>query len=302
MNYDVVIIGGSYAGLSAALPLARARKNIMIVDAGLRRNRFAAHSHNFLTQDGRAPSAIITDAKQQLEKYSTITWMDASVIDVQAVNNQYEVFTEDENNKYSTIQTEKIIIATGIKDELPKIEGLSERWGKSVFHCPYCDGYELNLGRLGMLYSGAHSLHMALMLPDWGNTTLFLNDAVSIDTLEPAILQQLNQRNVKLDTRKIAKIENHCDLKFENGDQSQLDGIFVSTFMKISCSWMAKLGLEIDVNEYSEAIKTNTMKQTNLHGVYACGDITRSGGSVAFSVADGAMAGVAVHKSYVFGE
>ncbi|KAF1019059.1 MAG: Anaerobic glycerol-3-phosphate dehydrogenase subunit B [Acinetobacter bereziniae] len=102
MNYDVVIIGGSYAGLSAALPLARARKNIMIVDAGLRRNRFAAHSHNFLTQDGRAPSAIITDAKQQLEKYSTITWMDASVIDVQAVNNQYEVFTEDENNKYST--------------------------------------------------------------------------------------------------------------------------------------------------------------------------------------------------------
>ncbi|WP_151752314.1 NAD(P)/FAD-dependent oxidoreductase [Acinetobacter bereziniae] len=301
MKYDVMIIGGSFAGLSAALPLARARKKVLVVDAGLRRNRFAAHSHNFLTQDGQEPSAIIVEAKQQLEKYSSITWLNASVIDVQAMNDHYEVFTEDENNKRDLFQAEKLIIAAGVKDDLPEIEGLTERWGKSVFHCPYCDGYELNLGQLGMLYSGSHSLHMALMLPDWGNTTLFLNAAVSIDTIEPAILEQLNQRHVKLDTRKIAKIENHCDLKFENGDQTQLDGLFVSTFMRINSPWIRKLGLDIDRNEYSEAILTNATKQTNLKNIYACGDITRSGGSVAFSVADGAMAGVAAHKSFVFG-
>lgn len=301
MKYDVMIIGGSFAGLSAALPLARARKKVLVVDAGLRRNRFAAHSHNFLTQDGQEPSAIIAVAKQQLEKYSSITWLNASVIDVQAMNDHYEVFTEDENNKRDLFQAEKLIIAAGVKDDLPEIEGLTERWGKSVFHCPYCDGYELNLGQLGMLYSGSHSLHMALMLPDWGNTTLFLNAAVSIDTIEPAILEQLNQRHVKLDTRKIAKIENHCDLKFENGDQTQLDGLFVSTFMRINSPWIRKLGLDIDRNEYSEAILTNATKQTNLKNIYACGDITRSGGSVAFSVADGAMAGVAAHKSFVFG-
>jgi thioredoxin reductase len=302
MNYDVVIIGGSYAGLSAALPLARARKKVMIIDAGLRRNRFAAHSHNFLTQDGREPAAIIADAKQQLEKYSTISWMNASVVDVQAVSHHYDIFTEDENHKYTTIQSEKIIIATGVKDELPEIEGLSQRWGKSVFHCPYCDGYELNLGQLGMLYSGSHSIHMALMLPDWGNTTLFLNGAISIEEIDPVILDQLIQRHVALDTRKISKIEHYCELKFENDEQMQLDGIFVSTFMKISCSWIAKLGLEIDMNEYGEAIQTNAMKQTNLKNIYACGDITRSGGSVAFSVADGVMAGVATHKSFVFGD
>lgn len=301
MKYDVMIIGGSFAGLSAALPLARARKKVLVVDAGLRRNRFAAHSHNFLTQDGQEPSAIIAEAKQQLGKYSSISWLNASVIDVQAMNDHYEVFTEDENNKCDLIQAEKLIIAAGVKDDLPEIEGLTERWGKSVFHCPYCDGYELNLGQLGMLYSGSHSLHMALMLPDWGNTTLFLNAAVSIDTIEPAILEQLNQRHVKLDTRKIAKIENHCDLKFENGDQTQLDGLFVSTFMRINSPWIRKLGLDIDRNEYSEAILTNDTKQTNLKNIYACGDITRSGGSVAFSVADGAMAGVAAHKSFVFG-
>ncbi|MDM1786229.1 NAD(P)/FAD-dependent oxidoreductase [Acinetobacter bereziniae] len=301
MKYDVMIIGGSFAGLSAALPLARARKKVLVVDAGLRRNRFAAHSHNFLTRDGQEPSAIIAEAKQRLEKYSSITWLNASVIDVQAMNDDYEVFTEDENNKRDMIQAEKLIIAAGVKDDLPEIEGLTERWGKSVFHCPYCDGYELNLGQLGMLYSGSHSLHMALMLPDWGNTTLFLNAAVSIDIIEPAILEQLNQRHVKLDTRKIAKIENHCDLKFENGDQTQLNGLFVSTFMRINSPWIRKLGLDIDRNEYSEAILTNATKQTNLKNIYACGDITRSGGSVAFSVADGAMAGVAVHKSFVFG-
>lgn len=301
MKYDVIIIGGSFAGLSAALPLARARKNVLVVDAGLRRNRFAMHSHNFLAQDGHEPASIIANAKHQLEKYSSIVWLNASVIDVQVRINHYEVFTEAENNNYTTFQTEKIIIATGVKDELPQIDGLAERWGKSIFHCPYCDGYELNLGQIGVLYSGTHSLHMALMLPDWGNTTLFLNGAVLIDAIEPALRDQLKQRHVKLDTRKIAKIQNHCELKFENGDQTQLDGLFISTFMRIQSPWVRRLGLNIDSNEYGEALLTNTFKQTNLNNIYACGDITRSGGSVAFSVADGAMAGVAVHKSFVFG-
>lgn len=301
MKYDVIIIGGSFAGLSAALPLARARKNVLVVDAGLHRNRFATHSHNFLAQDGHEPASIIANAKHQLEKYSSIVWLNASVIDVQVCINHYEVFTEAENNNYTTFQTEKIIIATGVKDELPQIDGLAERWGKSIFHCPYCDGYELNLGQIGVLYSGTHSLHMALMLPDWGNTTLFLNGAVLIDAIEPALRDQLKQRHVKLDTRKIAKIQNHCELKFENGDQTQLDGLFISTFTRIQSPWVRRLGLNIDSNEYGEALLTNTFKQTNLNNIYACGDITRSGGSVAFSVADGAMAGVAVHKSFVFG-
>ncbi|MFW1799367.1 NAD(P)/FAD-dependent oxidoreductase [Acinetobacter nematophilus] len=301
MKYDVIIIGGSFAGLSAALPLARARKKVLVVDAGLRRNRFATHSHNFLAQDGHEPASIIANAKHQLEKYSSIVWLNASVIDVQVSINHYEVFTEAENNNYTTFQTEKIIIATGVKDELPQIDGLAERWGKSIFHCPYCDGYELNLGQIGVLYSGTHSLHMALMLPDWGNTTLFLNGAVLIDAIEPALRDQLKQRHVKLDTRKIAKIQNHCELKFENGDQTQLDGLFISTFMRIQSPWVRRLGLNIDSNEYGEALLTNTFKQTNLNNIYACGDITRSGGSVAFSVADGAMAGVAAHKSFVFG-
>ena len=300
MNYDVVIIGGSYAGLSAALPLLRARKKVLMIDAGMRRNRFAEHSHNFLTQDGNTPAAIIRDAKLQLEKYQTLSCINASVTDVSAVGQQYEIQIDQTDDKFTTIQGKKIIIATGVQDDLPKIDGLAERWGKSIFHCPYCDGYELNLGTLGMLCSGLHSIHMALMLPDWGNTTLFLNDVISQAELDPITLGQLKQRNVKLDTRKIVKIHNHCDLVFEDGEQVQLDGLFVSTFMRINAPWVKKLGIVLDVNEYSEAIQTTAMKETNLKGIYACGDITRSGGSVAFSVADGALAGVAVHKSFIF--
>lgn len=295
MNYEVVIIGGSYAGLSAALPLARARRRVLIIDAGQRRNRFAEHSHNFLTQDGRSPSTIVEEAKAQLEKYSTTSWLAETVTGVKAVDGKYSVIAGDQH-----IQAEKMIIATGVRDELPQVEGLSERWGQSVYHCPYCDGYELNLGEIGMLVSGMHSLHMALMLPDWGNTTLFLNDAISADQLDDELLAKLSKRQIQIETRKIDHIEGHCDVIFTDGERVQLDGLFVSTVTRLQSNWIQHLGLEIDCNEYGEAIKTSSAKETNIKGIYACGDVTRSGGSVALSVGDGAMTGIVTHKSFIF--
>lgn len=295
MNYEVVIIGGSYAGLSAALPLARARRQVLIIDAGQRRNRFAEHSHNFLTQDGRSPSAIAAEARTQVKKYSTISWLTDTVTNVKAVDGHYLVTAGEKQ-----FQAEKIIIATGVRDELPQVAGLTERWGKSVYHCPYCDGYELNLGEIGVLASGIHSLHQALMLPDWGNTTLFLNDAISVDQLDDELLAKLSKRQVVIETRKVAHIEGHCDVVFTDGERTTLNGLFVSTVARLQADWIRDLGLEIDSNEYGDAIKTTPAKETNLKGVYACGDVTRSGGSVALSVGDGAMTGIVAHKSFIF--
>lgn len=295
MNYEVVIIGGSYAGLSAALPLARARRQILVIDAGQRRNRFAEHSHNFLTQDGRTPHDIAAEAKSQVEKYSTVSWLAETVTDIQAVDDQYVITAGNQQ-----IQAQKIIIATGVKDELPQVAGLAERWGKSIYHCPYCDGYELNMGEVGMLVSGMHSLHMALMLPDWGNTTLFLNDAIAVEELDDALLAQLSQRQIHIETRKISHIENACDVVLVDGDRITLEGLFISTVTRLQADWIRGLDLDIDVNEYSEAIKTSAGKETNIKGIYACGDVTRSGGSVALSVGDGAMTGIVVHKSFIF--
>ncbi|WP_373684073.1 NAD(P)/FAD-dependent oxidoreductase [Acinetobacter sp. YH12070] len=198
------------------------------------------------------------------------------------------------------IQAEKMIIATGVRDELPKVDGLAERWGKSIYHCPYCDGYELNLGEIGMLASGMHSLHMALMLPDWGNTTLFLNDAIAVDQLDNELLAKLSKRQIQIETRKIDHIEGHCDVVMADGERIKLNGLFVSTVTRLQSNWIHHLGLEIDCNEYGEAIKTSPAKETNVKGIYACGDVTRSGGSVALSVGDGAMTGIVVHKSFIF--
>lgn len=295
MNYEIIIIGGSYAGLSAALPLARARRQILVIDTGKRRNRFAKHSHNFLTQDGRSPTAIAEEARAQVEKYSTVSWLSEMVTDVKAIDGQYLVTAGEQQ-----LQAKKIIIATGVKDELPQVEGLTERWGKSIYHCPYCHGYELNMGEIGVLASGMHSLHQALMLPEWGNTTLFLNDAIKAEQLDDELLAKLSKRQIIIETRKVARIENYCDIVFVDGERTTLNGLFVSTVTRLQEDWIRNLGLDIDSNEYGEAIKTSPIKETNIKGVYACGDVTRSGGSIALSVGDGAMTGIVAHRSFIF--
>lgn len=151
-----------------------------------------------------------------------------------------------------------------------------------------------------MLASGMHSLHQALMLPDWGNTTLFLNDAINAEQLDDELLAKLSKRKIVIETRKITCIENHCDIVFVDGERTTLNGLFVSTVTRLQADWIHHLGLDIDSNEYGEAIKTSPAKETNIKGVYACGDVTRSGGSVALSVGDGAMTGIVAHKSFIF--
>ena len=173
MRYDVIIVGGSYAGLSAALSLARARRRILVVDAGLRRNRYAAHSHGFLTQDGSDPAVIAQQGRAQLMAYNTVEWLTGNVIDVERTAHSFRLGIEGAAPR----EASRVILASGVVDLLPDIPGLTERWGSRVFHCPYCHGYELNQGQIGILATSAMSMHFALMLPDWGTTTLFQNEA-----------------------------------------------------------------------------------------------------------------------------
>jgi len=175
MLYDVAIIGGSYAGLSAAMPLARARRNIAIIDAGQRRNRFAEYSHGFLTQDGTQANEIVEIAKKQLEVYSTVEWQNGRVKKIAKIDEGFCICID---GVYS-IQTKKIIIAAGVSDQLPEIAGLAERWGKTVFHCPYCHGYELEKGKIGILATSEHSLQLAMILPDWAQPRFYLMEMIN---------------------------------------------------------------------------------------------------------------------------
>ncbi|WP_394886210.1 FAD-dependent oxidoreductase [Mesorhizobium sp. AaZ16] len=155
MRFDVIIIGGSYAGMAAALQLLRARRQVLIIDAGQRRNRFASHSHGFLTHDGADPAEIANRAREQLSRYGTLSWIDGAAETAEGARNAFKVTLADGN----VAEGNRLLFATGVSDALPNVEGLEERWGRSLFQCPYCHGYELERGRLGVIATGAGSLH-----------------------------------------------------------------------------------------------------------------------------------------------
>lgn len=293
MHFDVIIIGGSYAGLSAGLQLARARRSVLVVDAGQRRNRFAATSHGFLGQDGRAPGDIAADARSQLERYPTVQWLDATVQSVHRIEDGFSI--ETDGGKAET--GKRLILAVGVADRLPAIPGLQERWGQSVFHCPYCHGYELDQGRIGVIAASPHSMHHALMLPDWGPTTLFTNGAFTPDADQA---QQLLARGVTIETALIREIRGTADVVLVDGRVVPMDGLFTLTQTSIRSPWIEQLGCELDDGPMGQFIKTDSMKQTTTHHVFACGDAARAAGSVALAVGDGAMAGAATHRSLLF--
>lgn len=295
MTYDVIIIGGSYAGLSAALQLGRARRRILVVDAARRRNRFASHSHGFLGQDGKAPGEIVAEARRQIETYRTIDWIDGLATDVSGSFDSFAVEIEGGERKFGR----RLVIAAGVTDDLPPIPGLRERWGQSVFHCPYCHGYELNQGRIGVIAASALAIHHGLMLPDWGTTTLFTNCAFVPDEEQRA---QLAARGTALEEVAIQEITGKADVVLTDGRSFAMDGLFTQPTLRISTPWIAPLGCSLEETPMGTTIQTDAMKQTTKRGVFACGDIARPAGSVALAVGDGAMAGTAAHRSLMFPE
>jgi thioredoxin reductase len=293
-EFDAVVVGGSYAGLSAALQLARARRRVLVLDAGQRRNRFTSHSHGFLTQDGRDAAAIVAEGRAQLLAYSTVTWQDGSAVAAAANDGGFRV-TLDSGE---LLQARRLVLATGVVDELPQLEGLAERWGRSVFSCPYCDGYELDQGSIGVLATGPLSIHQALMLPDWGKTTLFLNGAFEPDDDQ---LSSLVQRGVTIERTPVACIAGKADVVLSDGRIQPMAGLFVMSRTHAASPLAEQLGCAFDEGMTGMFIRTDMQKASTVAGVYCCGDAARMAPGVAHAVADGVMAGVAAHRSLIFG-
>ncbi|THC43678.1 NAD(P)/FAD-dependent oxidoreductase [Massilia sp. Mn16-1_5] len=293
-EFDAIVIGGSYAGLSAATQLARARKRVLVIDAGQRRNRFAQHSHGFLSRDGMEAAAIAATARAQLLQYPTVSWAEGTAAQAQASGDGFAVTLLDGANYAGR----RLVLATGMRDELPAIEGLRERWGRSVFHCPYCHGYELDAGEIGVLAVGPLSMHHALMLPDWGRVTFFLNGAFEPDDAQ---LEALATRGVTLERGGIARIAGVADVVLKDGRVLPMAGLFVAPRMQLASPIAAQLGCEMEEGPMGAFVRTDAMKASSVAGVFCCGDMARATGNVALAVADGAMAGVAAHRSLIPG-
>ncbi|ODN68879.1 NAD(P)/FAD-dependent oxidoreductase [Methylobrevis pamukkalensis] len=293
MRHDAVIIGGSYAGMSAALQLARARRTVLVVDAGRRRNRFAHAAHGFLGSDGEAPGAIAERARTQLLRYPTVTWIEGDVSGAHPIDDGFRVRVEGGD----THEGRRLVLATGVVDTLPEIPGLAERWGRSVFMCPYCDGYELDRGPLGVLATAPMWFHHAMLIPEWGPTTLFTNGAWHPDDSQRTALAQ---RGVSVvEDRVLAVGGERATMELEGGHSIDLAGLFLMPRTRMASTVAADLGCDMDEGPMGPFIRTSPMKETSIPGVFACGDVARAAGSVALAVGDGAMTGAATHRSLI---
>ena len=294
-NYDVIVVGGSYAGMAAALQLVRARRNVLVIDAGKRRNRAALHSHGFLSQDGVDPAVIASTARAQLERYPTLSWVDDLVVKASGSRDAFTV----ERAGGDIHGARRLLLATGVSDILPAVHGLAERWGTSVFHCPYCHGYELDRGRIGVIAASPLSVHQAQLLPEWGSVTFFTNGVLELDE---ASQQDLSMRGVEVETARIDRIEGHAEMMMADGRQLSFAGLFTAPKNAPSTSIAEDLGCVLADTPMGTQIQTSDSKETNIAGVFACGDVARVPHSVSLAVADGAWAGAQIHRSLVWPE
>ncbi|MEZ5701328.1 MAG: NAD(P)/FAD-dependent oxidoreductase [Burkholderiaceae bacterium] len=293
---EFAVIGGSYAGMAAALQLARARRQVLVVDAAQRRNRFVdafgGTSHGYLTQDGRAPAEIAADARE-LMNYPSVDWLHGTAVDAHVAPDGWLCFSVGSE----AVRAQRLIIATGVRDELPPVSGLAERWGQSVFHCPYCHGYEADAGPIGIIAASPMAQHHAIMLPDWGRPVLFLNGAYNPEAEEIAAMIR---RGTQIEATPIARIEGLADVVLEDGRTFTMNALFTQPRTLMSSPIAEELGCALEDGPMGPFIKVDDFKATSVPNVFACGDAARAAGNVTLAVADGAMAGFGAHRSSMF--
>jgi thioredoxin reductase len=294
-DFDVIIIGGSYSGLAAGMALGRALRRVLIIDSGKACNRQTPHSHNFITQDGKTPKEIATLAKQQVEKYDSIKFINDLATNGTKTDKGFEIQT----SSGKTFAAKKLIFATGVKDVMPDMDGYAECWGISVLHCPYCHGYEVRNERTGILGNGDYGFEFSMLISNWTkDLTLFTNEKSTL-TIERTV--KLESHNIKIVETKIEKLEHRQGylqtIRFKDGTASSIKALYAHSSFEQHCSIPKTLGCELTDEGY---IKIDPMQKTNVPGVYSCGDNTSRLRTVASAVAAGTTAGMMMNKEIVF--
>jgi thioredoxin reductase len=297
MRHDAIVIGGSFAGLSAAMYVARARRSVCVIDAGSPRNRFATHSHGFFTRDGSHPGDMLALARAQVAQYPSTTSVQGEAIAARREQNGFSVTLATG----AVLESARLVLAFGISDELPEIPGLPERWGVSVLHCPYCHGFEFSERRLGVLSVSPASIHQAMLIAEWGPTTYFLDGAPAPDE---ATLNEMQKRRIALEPVAVAAVHGEgaslSAIELVDGRTVALDALYLGPRTRLNSDIAHQLGCDMEDGPSGPIIRTDAQKLTTTPGVYAAGDITRAMHNVTFASADGVTAGIALHRSLVF--
>lgn len=293
-KYDVIIIGGSYAGLSAAMALGRSLRKVLIIDAGQPCNRQTPHSHNFLTQDGQTPANISAIAKAQVLAYPTVRFFDGMAVSAHQDKDGFTVSIADGRSFVSR----KLILTTGIKDIFPAIPGFAECWGITVLHCPYCHGYEVANQPLGVIANGEMAFEFSKMIHNWSKNLILFTNGTS--TLTDEQTQHFKEKNIQIVSDEIAEIVHEAGIMqyvlLKNGTKYPLKSVFGRGAIEQHTAIAATMGCEFD---QQNLIKVNDGQLTNIPGVFAAGDCTTLFRTVAGAVAQGNKAGVSVNKELI---
>lgn len=293
-DFDVIVVGGSYAGLAAAMALGRALRKVLVLDGGRPCNAQTPRSHNFLTQDGRPPAQIAALARHQVQAYGTVAFADGIASDARPSDGGFLLRSES-GAAYSA---RTLVFATGIKDQLPPIGGLTECWGISALHCPYCHGYEVRQRPTGILGNGDSGFELTGLVSNWTSDLILLTNGAPGLTQEQ--LAKLARRGIAVRPERIAGIEHTGGrlrrVVFEDGTSLSREALYLRPPFEQHCRIPEALGCALTPEGY---IKVEPTQKTSVPGVYACGDNSSAIRTVANAVAAGTTAGMMANKELV---
>jgi len=289
--FSTIIIGGSYAGLSAAMTLGRSLRQVLVIDSGLPCNRQTPHSHNFLTRDGAPPKEILQVARQQVEQYAGISFHEGIASKGNKIPGGFEISTSGG----ATFKAKTLVFATGIKDVMPGIKGFSECWGVSVIHCPYCHGYEVKGKKTAIMLSAERLMHFVPLIKNLtGQLTLLIKPHPSLGDDE---IKKLKIHGISILDEEVIEIEHSNgyvkNVVFKNGTKESFEAIYAPVPFEQHCHIPQALGCELTEDGL---LKVDPSHGTTIPGVYAVGDNAQPMRSVALAVAAGNIAGAIINN------
>lgn len=293
-KFHVAIIGGSYAGLSAAMTLGRARRNVVIIDSGKPCNRQTPHSHNLITHDGRTPAEISALAREQVLAYPTVRIRTGLVTHVHGSDGAFTVTTDDGQ----ILQAQKLIFATGIRDLMPEIPGFAECWGISAIHCPYCHGYEYSDARTGVLMNGEMALEYVKMIRNWtADLTLYTNGPATFDEAAREKMRSFGAQIVEEPITSLDHKNGYLQtLHLTDGTIRDITALYHRPAFVQHSSLPEELGCELNPQGF---IKVDEAQKTTVPGIYAAGDNSGAFRGLTGAMAAGTVAGARLNHELI---
>jgi thioredoxin reductase len=282
--YDVVVLGGGPAGLSAALALGRGRKRVLVCDGGPRRNAAAHRMYNFVSRDGTPPPEFRRIAREQLAAYPSVEQCDEGATEIRGSSGAFEVRLPSR-----TVQARRILLATGMIDEMLPIPGFAEAWGTSIFQCPYCHGYEVQDQAFGVLVPSPEMLEHALMLLGWTRQVVVLTDARF--ALPPEVAARLERAQVRVEERRVTGLVLDDGrlrrVELAEGPPLSLDVLFARPPQR-QVPVVEALGVRLDPAGYVWV--DEQLRETSVPGIYAGGDLITPMQGAILAAASGVLA------------